>query len=107
MVDCGGVKGTIPTMKKIPLAAALVAGLVASVRADDFTRSVVFTTSGYRGAAALADFPVLVRLSTAIEGFDYADVGADTNLVFKDAVGTVLPHEIDTWDDAGTSLVWV
>ena len=94
-------------MKKIPLAAALVAGLVASVRADDFTKSVVFTTSGYRGAAALADFPVLVRLSTAIDGFDYADVGADTNLVFKDSNGSAIPHEIDTWDDTGTSLVWV
>ena len=95
------------TLKRILLSAALSAGLAASVRADGSTKSVVFTTSGYRGAAALADFPVLVRLSTAIEGFDYADVGADTNLVFKDASGAVIPHEIDTWDDAGTSLVWV
>ena len=95
-------------MKKIFLSAALSAGLVASVQAtDDFTKAVTFTTSGYRGSSTLANFPVLVRLSTSIEGFDYADFGADTNLVFKDAGGVVLPHEIDTWDDEGTSLVWV
>jgi hypothetical protein len=37
VLDSGAVKGTTAT-KKIPLAAALVAGLVASVRADDFTK---------------------------------------------------------------------
>ena len=95
------------TMKKSLLSAALSAGLAASVQADDATKTVTFTASGYQGAAALANFPVLVRLSTAIEGFDYADVGADTNLVFKDSTGAVIPHEIDAWDDAGTSLVWV
>ena len=95
-------------MKRILLSAALSAGLAASAgAADGSTKSVVFTASGYRGSAALADFPVLVRLSTDIDGFDYADVGADTNLVFKDAGGAVIPHEIDTWNDAGTSLVWV
>ena len=108
MVDFYGVKGTTPTMKRILLSAALAAGLAASAGADDdFAKAVPFTTSGYRGAAPLANFPVLVRLSTAIEGFDYADVGTGTNLLFKDAAGTVLPHEVDTWDPDGTSLVWV
>ena len=108
MVDCGGVKGTTPTMKRILLSAVLSAGLATSAgAAESFTKSVVFTTSGYHGSAALANFPVLVRLSSAIEGFDYADVGPDADLVFKDSNGTVIPHEIDTWDDAGTSLVWV
>ena len=108
MVDFSDVKGTIPTMKRTLFSAALAAGLAASAgAADDFAMAVPFTTSGYRGAAPLANFPVLVRLSTAIEGFDYADVGTGTNLLFKDAAGTVLPHEVDTWDDAGTSLVWV
>ena len=37
MLDSGAVKGTT-AMKKIPLAAALVAGLVASVRAASFTK---------------------------------------------------------------------
>ena len=95
-------------MKRILLSAVLSAGLATSAgAAESFTKSVVFTTSGYHGSAALANFPVLVRLSSAIEGFDYADVGPDADLVFKDSNGTVIPHEIDTWDDAGTSLVWV
>lgn len=108
MVDCGGVKGTTPTMKRILLAAALSAGLATSAgAAESFTKSVVLTTSGYQGSAALVDFPVLVKLPGAISGFDYADVGPGTNLLFKDARGFVLPHEIDTWDTNGTSLVWV
>ena len=108
MVDFGGVKGTTPTMKRILLAAALSAGLATSAgAAESFTKSVVFTTSGYRGASALADFPVLVKLPGSVEGFDYADVGPGTNLLFKDAGGAVIPHEVDVWDTNGTSLVWV
>ena len=95
-------------MKKILLTAALSAGLVAFAEAaDDFTKTVTFTTSGYQGSAALSNFPVLVKLSESIEGFDYADFGTGTNFVFQDAGGTVLPHEVDTWDPEGTSLVWV
>lgn len=95
-------------MKKILLTAALAAGLAASAgAADGFTKSVVFTTSGYRGASTLANFPVLVKLSDAIQGFDYADFGAGTNLLFKDADGFAIPHEVDTWNTNGTSLVWV
>lgn len=58
---------------------------------------------------AVADFPALVRLSTAIDGFSYSDFrqqgGAD--LAFVDSEGNVLPHEIDTWNPGGESLVWV
>ena len=72
-----------------------------------FTKSITFTTSGYQGSGPIVNFPVLVKLSTAIEGFDYADFGATTNLVFKDSGGNVVPHEVDTWDISGTSLVWV
>ena len=74
---------------------------------DDFAKAVTFTTSGYQGSAALANFPVLVKLSTSIEGFDYADFGGGRNIVFKDSAGNEIPHEIDTWDTSGTSLVWV
>ena len=59
---------------------------------------------------ALADFPVPVRLSSAIAGFDYADFSssAGNDLLFTDAEGTVaLPHEIETWNAAGESVVWV
>ena len=95
-------------MKKTLLCAALAAGLAAPAgAADGFAKSVLFTTSGYRGSAPLADFPVLVRLSPAIEGFDYADFGAGTNLLFRASGGAILPHEVDAWDTNGTSFVWV
>ena len=58
---------------------------------------------------AVADFPALVRLSTAIDGFSYSDFrqqdGGD--LAFTDMAGEVIPHEIDTWNESGESLVWV
>ncbi len=58
---------------------------------------------------AVADFPALVRLSTAIDGFSYSDFrqqdGGD--LAFTDAAGEAIPHEIDTWNESGESLVWV
>ena len=76
-----------------------------------FAKSIAIavpSTSIAQGVS-LADFPVLVRLSTAIEGFSYSDFlqqnGAD--LAFLDAHGNVLAHEIDTWDTEGESLVWV
>lgn len=53
--------------------------------------------------------PALVKLSEAIEGFDYDDFslpnGAD--MMFVDANGDPLPHEVDTWNPLGESLVWV
>ena len=73
----------------------------------EFAKFIEFTTSGYHGSAPLANFPVLVRLSAAIDGFSYEDFGASTNLVFKDADGNVIPYEIETWNTSGTSLVWV
>ena len=45
-----------------------------------FSKTCTITLAGYTGSTTLAGFPVLVRLSSAIEGFDYADVmqgGAD------------------------------
>jgi len=93
-------------MKKI-LVCALSSALCAATALGGFTKSVAFTTSGYQGSGPLADFPVLVRLSTAIDGFDYADFGGTTNLVFKDSGGSAIPHEVDTWNTSGTSLIWV
>jgi len=59
--------------------------------------------------AVLTNFPVLVRLSSSISGFSYADFsrphGGD--LRFFDENGVIVPHEVDTWDETGTSLVWV
>ncbi len=60
--------------------------------------------------AALADFPVLVKVSTnSIPGFLYTDCrklnGGD--LRFSDSEGNLLASEVDTWDPDGESLIWV
>ena len=54
----------------------------------------------------LVDFPVLVQLDSS--RIDYSltqNDGADLRFVDRD--GTLLPHEIETWNEAGTSYVWV
>ena len=86
----------------LPLRAAVIDPGAFAYRAS-------FTVSGYAGSAPLSDFPVLVRLSaTSPSGFDYADCAADgSDLRFSDADGNVIPHEIEAWDTAGESLVWV
>ena len=80
----------------------------------EFARGVKFTVNGYQGGAEVqTNFPVLVRLSTAISGFKYSDFyadGSDLSLVdigFVDAETNGIPYEIDTWNPSGESLVWV
>ena len=64
---------------------------------------------GYRGSSPLTDFPVLVRLSAGLNDFKYSKCrivnGGD--LRFADVDGNLLASEIDTWNENGTSLVWV
>ena len=44
----------------------------------EFARGVKFTVAGYNGGEEVqTNFPVLVRLSTAISGFSYSDFYAD------------------------------
>ena len=79
----------------------------------EFARGVKFTVTGYTETEVLTNFPVLVRLSTAITGFKYSDFyadGSDLSLVdigFVDAEGNGLAYDIDTWNPSGESLVWV
>lgn len=67
--------------------------------------------SGYTDSEILDNVPLLVRLSENIDGFTYNDLaypntGAD--LFFVDKTGeNILPHEIDTWNPNGESLIWV
>ena len=79
-------------------------------------RAADITVSGYSGSTTLENFPVLVRIAEydaqsgkGIWDFHYADCaagGADISFVSADGE-TVLAHEIDTWNTAGESLVWV
>ena len=61
------------------------------------------------GESTMTEFPVLVRLSSAaIEGFDPAEFQQDgLDLFFEDEGGNQLPFELDTFDPAGETLVWV
>ncbi len=53
----------------------------------------------------LQDFPVLVRLNSNRIGYAQTqDDGADIRFV---AGGQVLAHEIEAWDEAGDSFVWL
>lgn len=57
-------------------------------------------------AETLLDFPVLVRLTPPRT--DYANMVADgADLRFVDALGVPLDYEIEHWNPAGESLVWV
>jgi hypothetical protein len=77
------------------------------IDASAFSQSFGIQFPGYVGSTTLSDFPVLVKLSAAT-GFQYAKAAADgADLRFALEDGTLLSHEIDTWDASGTSLVWV
>ena len=79
------------------------------LNASPFGFRVPMAVSGYAGAAPLTNFPVLVALSAdSPVGFRYSDCAAGGfDLRFADADGNLLPHEVDTWNAAGESLVWV
>ena len=74
-----------------------------------FTYSSVLTVSGYDGGEALADFPLLVRVSPGkTPGFDYAQSLQDgADIAFTTLAGDILPTELDTWNPEGESLFWV
>lgn len=76
---------------------------------ENFGRAVKLTVN-FETTEPLINFPVLVKLAeNSPAGFTYADFynDAGADLVFVDDAGKVIPHEIDTWDRSGTSLVWV
>ncbi len=75
----------------------------------DYASRIPAAISGYAGTDTLTNFPVLVKLAAGQPaGFDYADCAEDgADIRFASPDGTVLPHEIDTWNTNGESLVWV
>ena len=102
------------TTRNIMSLAAVVALLAVSHGAfaeswGGYKKSFRVSFPGYVGSSALTDFPVLVRLSPELNGFDSSKCrlpnGGD--LRFADAGGNLLAHEIDTWNPSGESLVWV
>ena len=76
---------------------------------DSFSKKLQVSFTGYAGTETLTDFPVLVKLSSAISGFSYDDfqMANGGDLRFADSTGRQIPHEIDTWNPDGESTVWV
>ena len=83
---------------------------VSELNIFSWSNKAEITFSGYTGTETLTNFPALVVLGPGtIAGFAYDDCqdgGADIR--FTDSTGTVeLPYEIEQWNPAGDSLVWV
>lgn len=82
----------------VPEGSAIDAALPAG-----FRRPITVTASL---EGTLAGAPVLVALDAS--RIDYARAAAGgADLRFEDDAGEALPHEIERWDPAGTSLIWV
>ena len=80
-------------------------------RPDGYSKYVEFNLATNLAATAITTgVPALVKLSeTTISGFDYDDFSFanGSDMMFTDANGDPLPHEVDTWNVDGESLVWV
>jgi len=77
---------------------------------SSYSSSLKITFSGYNKGGTLTNFPVLVRLSTNISGFSYGQFASSSGADLEFASGTnnqALPYEIEQWNPAGESLVWV
>ena len=75
----------------------------------DFAKKITLTPSETAlakiGETAWTDFPVLVRLPA--EASAQLQSANGTDLYVTDENGTSLPFEVDTFDPAGETLVWV
>ncbi len=99
-----------------PLATGLVVCAVLSVASpapllawwnDAWGLRVKVTFNNSAQAENLVNFPVLIQLDgSRIEYFRTQDAGQDIRFVDADDA-TVLAHEIEVWNEAGTSYVWV
>ena len=83
--------------------------VMTSAEMAEYAKKATCAVAGYEGEGVNESFRLLVRVSPkAIAGFDYADVlSAGKDVRFVTADGTVLPHELDTWNPAGESTFWV
>src|SRR5574344_654040 len=100
------IKGDVPMAKtKLLLTMAfMVTGMMAEAQSS---ADVSFST--YTGSA-VGGFQVPLSLKEGLGGFTYTGFAATdgTDLRITDnASGTLCPYEIESWDPAGTSVVWV
>ena len=81
----------------------------------DFKKKIDFALSAEAQAAldagAVDWVPVAVRVSTDIEGFDYADMNVNgTDVIFGAVDGSEITrysYELEKWDPNGESVFWV
>lgn len=76
---------------------------------SDFRCSMEISPASGSVNSTIRDFPLLVRLSASRQsGFNPSKCGTNgSDLRFALSDGTLLTHEIDTWNPSGESLVWV
>ena len=81
----------------------------AAVRNIDFAKKMTLTPSATVlakiGESTFVNFPVLVRLP--VEASALLQSANGTDLFFTDKNDASLPFEVDTFDPAGETLVWV
>ncbi|WCJ59993.1 DUF2341 domain-containing protein [Fontisphaera persica] len=66
------------------------------------------TLAGYNRGTILTNFPVLIRLNESIPGFQYSQfLSGSSDLRFTEPNGGELNYEIESWNPAGDSFVWV
>ena len=109
-MDIQSVKSA--AVKMMAAGAMLAATTVSATAIDPLNYDFNMTISPAAGKVTSTiseNFPLLVRLSSARQlGFDPAKCGVNgADLRFALADGTLLAHEIDTWNPSGESLVWV
>ncbi|MBO4709209.1 MAG: DUF2341 domain-containing protein [Kiritimatiellae bacterium] len=76
---------------------------------SNYEHSMTIRPAAGKVTSTLSGFPLLVRLSSTRQPwFNPLECGANgADLRFALADGTLLAHEIDTWNPAGESVVWV
>ena len=87
------------------LSATLAAG-AATLDTNAFRHSCTVTFPGYSGSSTLTGFPALVRIPQGSPIYSAARPDG-SDIRFADAGGNLVPHEMDTWNTAGESLIWV
>lgn len=74
---------------------------------SSWTHRRVLTFDNTASAEDLVNFPVLVKLDSTRIDYSYTqNSGQDIRFVDSDDT-TLLSHEIESWDETGTSWVWV
>ena len=82
---------------------------VSAVTTGDYSMFLTYTldSSKYSGDS-IDGVHVALRLSENIPGFRYADCAANgADLCVTDGDGNVIAHDLENWNTAGESVVWV